>query len=417
MILNQHSVIKEWNDTNSANSLDPSILTIGSNKKAQWECSKCGEKWIARISQRTKKIKPSGCPYCSNPPILASKTNNLAIMYPQIAQEFDSDKNEISPFEILPFSNQKMWFLCPNGHEYQQVIAAKTKLGQSCPQCKKSFSKIELRIYTEIRYFFRDAELRARVSGREVDILIPSLKIGIEIDGYYWHQNQLDRDIKKNIIIHKAGYTLIRMREKPLELITNYDVACDSIYKDSDVIVSRDKLLLVVSSISGKKFEPLSNMFYATEEYDSLVENLWTVHPTRSLAYRFPEVAKRWSYRNELPADEIVAFQKGLFWWKCQYNHEYQTSTSCMIAASQRGASSNGCPYCSKRKADSSNNLAKISPSLAYEWHPTLNTLTSSDVRPQSNKVVWWRCQNGHEWKEKIQTRYVLHRSCPLCHD
>jgi NAD-dependent SIR2 family protein deacetylase len=39
----------------------------GSDEIAPWKCGKCGEKWDARIANRTRTDHPTGCPEC-NPP-------------------------------------------------------------------------------------------------------------------------------------------------------------------------------------------------------------------------------------------------------------------------------------------------------------------------------------------------------------
>ena len=36
----------------------------------------------------------------------------------------------------------------------------------------------------------------------------------------------------------------------------------------------------------------------------------------------------------------------------------------------------------------------------AAEWHPTRNSgLELTDLRPASNKKVWWQCSEGHQWQ------------------
>ena len=54
-------LMKEWNWDKNSN-IDSSILTIGSNKKVWWICSK-GHEWQARIN---KRVNGNKCPYCSN---------------------------------------------------------------------------------------------------------------------------------------------------------------------------------------------------------------------------------------------------------------------------------------------------------------------------------------------------------------
>lgn len=47
----------------------------------------------------------------------------------------------------------------------------------------------------------------------EIDIFIPSIKTGIEYDGFAWHQD-LKKDLNKNKKLQKNGIRIIRIREK-----------------------------------------------------------------------------------------------------------------------------------------------------------------------------------------------------------
>ena len=61
-------------------------------------------------------------------------------------------------------------------------------------------------------------------------------------------------------------------------------------------------------------------------------------------------------------------------------------------------------------------NLMIEYPSIASEWHPDKNgTLKPSDVKPKSNKRIWWKCKLGHEWESKINNRTVNLTGCPYC--
>lgn len=61
------------------------------------------------------------------------------------------------------------------------------------------------------------------------------------------------------------------------------------------------------------------------------------------------------------------------------------------------------------------NCLAVVNPGLAAQWHPTKNgDLTPEMVTAGSNKKVWWRCKEGHEWPATIESRN-RGRGCPYC--
>lgn len=60
--------------------------------------------------------------------------------------------------------------------------------------------------------------------------------------------------------------------------------------------------------------------------------------------------------------------------------------------------------------------LATLRPNLALEWHPTKNgDLTPDMFKLKSNKRVWWKCANGHEWNVPIVGRSTKGTRCPYC--
>ena len=83
----------------------------------------------------------TGCPYCSNKKLL-SGYNDLATTHPEIAKEWDYNKNNgITPSDVMAGSNiKKYWFICPNGHSYSATLLNR-KNGQGCPECAKEKRK------------------------------------------------------------------------------------------------------------------------------------------------------------------------------------------------------------------------------------------------------------------------------------
>jgi len=68
------------------------------------------------------------------------------------------------------------------------------------------------------------------------------------------------------------------------------------------------------------------------------------------------------------------------------------------------------------RPPESGQSLATTSPAVAKQWHPTRN----GDLRPDqvfmgSEKRVWWRCEQGHEWEATVIIRIYGGFGCPGC--
>lgn len=119
---------KEWSINNSDT---PDCYSFASNKKKLWICSNCGNEFLMTISART--LRNNNCPYCSNHQLL-SGYNDFATRYPDYLKEWDYEKNKISPNQIFPSYNKKVWWICPKGHEYEMSVRDKCK-GGKCTIC------------------------------------------------------------------------------------------------------------------------------------------------------------------------------------------------------------------------------------------------------------------------------------------
>lgn len=129
------------------------------------------------------------------------------------------------------------------------------------------------------------------------------------------------------------------------------------------------------------------------------------------LSTLYPDLSEEWDYEKngELKPSQFTPRSHKKIWWKCK---KCGDSWLTEIYVRVKG---HGCPYCANKKASSKNNLATVAPDLAAEWNYERNgTLTPKDVAPNSPKAVWWRCSRGHEWKAKVQNRY-LGRGCRIC--
>lgn len=119
----------EWNfDKN--NGLMPDMVKYNSNIKVWWKCKK-GHEWEATVFSRT--LNNNGCPYCAGFYPIEGE-NDLSTVFPDIAKEWNYEKNELTPEKYKPFSNKKVWWKCKKGHEWETRICERTR-GTNCPYC------------------------------------------------------------------------------------------------------------------------------------------------------------------------------------------------------------------------------------------------------------------------------------------
>ena len=89
-----------------------------------------------------------------------------------------------------------------------------------CPHCFKApYSQKEKEVLEYVKSIY-DGEVlendRKILEGKELDIFIPSLNLGIEFDGDYWHSKEgaKEKDERKNRLCEERGIKLLRIKEE-----------------------------------------------------------------------------------------------------------------------------------------------------------------------------------------------------------
>ncbi|MBR3640662.1 MAG: hypothetical protein IKN53_01365 [Oscillibacter sp.] len=344
-------LLKEWDY--EKNEKGPEEYTPKSNESVFWICSKCSYHYKTQISDRAIG---RGCACCANK-VIVPGINDLATTHPKLAAEWHPTKNgELKPTAVSYGMAKKVWWLCPEGHEYQATLLHRSS-GTNCPICNagRQTSFAEQAVYYYVKKVFPDAVSRYKeifTNGMELDIYIPSIKLAIEYDGEAWHKaDMIDREEKKYKICHEHGIKLLRLKEKMSDERRN----------------TADRFL----SIEGNMFEhnQLAKVIRALLDDIDPETNMWT---------RKNPLAFHSKVDINIPRDEA----------------EIRS-------------------YMTKLKSGS---FSELYPDLAKEWHPSKNgNLTPDKVKPRSDIVAWWICPDcGNEYKASIGSRSVG-TGCPKC--
>lgn len=118
----------EWHP--ELNELSPAEVTSGSAVSVWWRGA-CGHSWRARINNRTHG---TGCPVCKGDVVLPG-FNDLATRFPEVAHQWDPERNALSAERVSGGSNKKGWWLCAFGHSWEATINNRTAGGNGCPVC------------------------------------------------------------------------------------------------------------------------------------------------------------------------------------------------------------------------------------------------------------------------------------------
>ena len=117
---------------------------------------------------------------------------------------------------------------------------------------------IDGRIYDTLNYLaeLEDRSLAVGSRSREADIIIRELNLIVEYDGNYWHSDatrknkgvRYESDVKKTRSLKAEGWTVIRVKEHPLQPISETDVVVRS---NQDPKLTANAVLRKIQEIQG----------------------------------------------------------------------------------------------------------------------------------------------------------------------
>ena len=249
-------------------------------------------------------------------------------------------------------ARERQWLCeCICGRQ-KEILESNLKAQKSltCGICSTRVSIPEKMIYYYLSQCFDDIQEQFRpdfLEGKEIDIFIPSLKIGIEYDGYRWHKD-VDKDIFKNQICKKFGITLIRIRENKCPVINSeYCISTPKPTTNGTHMTEPiKKLIKLLNSNFGCNIKIDVD---CTRDNADICKRIMSTVGFNSLEYLYPEIAKEWDYEKNFPItpDKIPAHTGKKAWWICS---KCQKSYSSVVA-SRTSIDKCGCPDCRYTKA------------------------------------------------------------------
>jgi len=129
-------LVEEW-DYKLNGDLTPDRVKISSNKKVFWRCKNCHQSWQAAISNRS--THNTGCPY-DRGKLPIKGVNDLATLRPDLAEEWDYEKNEgLTPDVVTVFSGKRVFWRCNTcHHSWRTPIFVRSRHNTMCSSCRKN---------------------------------------------------------------------------------------------------------------------------------------------------------------------------------------------------------------------------------------------------------------------------------------
>jgi len=419
-------LLKQWHPSKNGE-LSPEKVSKGSNKKVWWKCPEGDDhEWEAIIALRTGK--GYGCTICSGYKVVLSTC--LATKDPKLAKQWHPTKNGgLTQYDLIATSRKKVWWKCPEGddHEWEANLGNRYLNKTGCPICNGNKVVKSNCISTTHPEIVEQIDLE---KNKGLDIS----KISIGYTKKIWWKCDKGEDHKWYI--------------SPSQRVQNDGHVSGCPYC-SGVKVSITNSLKSLNPKLAEEWHPTKNGKLTPSDVTNGsskkvwwkchkgIEHEWKatiknrqkensfcpfcigrkVSLTNNLLARHPEIAKEWhptKNGTKKPEEFTFGSQKKV-WWKCPEgdDHEWEATIG-----SRTGPRKTGCSICHGLVIVKSNCLQTINPELAKEWHPLRNgNLTPSDVAPNSQNKVWWKCSNNqdHEWEQTITNRNTNKSGCPFC--
>ena len=340
----RQDLIKEWHPFKNGDK-KPNNFSYGSKEKVWWKC-KNDHEWNAIINSRT--TKNSGCPYCTGKK--ASIKNNLKLLFPKIAKEWHRTKNiKLSPNEVTPKSNKRVWWQCKNGHEWEAKISNRTKNKNGCRFC--------LSVHFLFSNISSEWDIKKNNNLNPKDFTYGSHKtIWWKCSkGHEWESKICDRTLHKSDCPYCVG-TLASS-------VNNLKVLHPDIAKEWHPSKNnKNKPVDFTPGSNEKVWWLCKNNHEIRESIKNRVNKNTGCQRCLGFDFIFPNISKEWHPEkngNYKPNDFTYGSGKSI-WWKCLKGHEWRAKIS------DRTLKHSNCPSCSNQ---SSRPEIRILSELEFIFH------------------------------------------------
>jgi hypothetical protein len=403
-------LLKEWDY--EKNTIDLETLTYGSNKKVWWLCSKNHSfSSTPKNKFRSTEKKYKGCPYCSNQKV--GYGNDLKTNFPDIAKEWDYEKNSTTPKDYTLGSDKKVFWLCSKNHSFESKIYSRTFQQKGCPYC----SNHKVGYGNDLKTNFPDI---AKEWDYEKNSTTPDNIAKLSNSKFWWkclkgHSFEMTVNNRTSKYqLQNCPYCSNKKVGYGNDLKTNFpDIAKEWDYEKN--LTTPDKVM----PATNKKYWWLCKFKHSYNSSPNARVLRKTGCPYcagqkvgygNDLKTNFPDIAKEWDYeKNSTTPDKVMPYSNLNYWWLCKEKHSYKSSGSNRVNLNR------SCPYCSNQKIGYGNDLKSRYPKSLKEWDYEKNSTTPDKIFPGTHKKAWWICSQGHSFKVAVYSKVLQETGCPYC--
>jgi hypothetical protein len=352
--------------------------------------------------------------------------NNFTVTHPELAKEWDYEKNEYPPSYYTYGSTTKIHWICPINpcgcHKYEVTINIRTSSGTGCKFCNSGSICPHNNLTTTHPDICKEWDYERNEKGPENYAYGVDVKVfwicPINPCGCHNYESRINTRTLKgsgckfcNLGVACPHNNLTTTHP---ELAKQWDYGRNEKGPEHYTFGSRANVNWICpinpcgchnyeSQISSRTLQKSGCKFC----------NSGISCPHNNLTITYPELCKEWDYeRNEKGPENYTHGSNVKVHWVCLNNacgcHKYISKIK------NRTTLSRGCKYCNSGFVCEHNNLMITHPKLYKEWDFTKNTYLPKDYTYGSGKKFFWLCNNNHSYKVPINYR-TNYRGCPLC--
>ncbi|MBO4496448.1 MAG: zinc-ribbon domain-containing protein [Clostridiales bacterium] len=392
----------QWNW--EKNSISPNSVTSGSHKNVWWKCSE-GHEWMAEIKSRQNG---NGCPFCAGQRVIPGE-NDLLTMAPEIAEEWNYEKNkDLLPSMICEKSNRTVWWKCSEGHEWQAKVCNRRN-GRKCPYCS---NRKVLRGYNDFATVYPTL---AEEWDYSKNILFPTDLIAGAHKKVWWkckYGHSWNAYVDSRVQEHGCPYCVAKGTSLPEQGIAYYLSKITTVEQRAKVNRKEIDVFLPEYNI-GIEYDGV--YYHKNIDKDRLKEKAISLAGITLIRVKEADT-------NKVLDDNTVIFKTDNmgqnYAWAVQQMMGllYQHTSDNIFRDIQINLDEDKIRIREHfNLVEKQNSISTKNPAVPKEWNYSKNGKLSPEMfAANSNEIVWWKCNYGHEWKAVIGSRN-RGNGCPYC--
>ncbi len=321
--------------------------------------------------------------------------NDLATLHPEVAAEADG----WDPSKITAGSGKKLPWKCKEGHRWEVTVSSRISYKTGCPYCSNY----------KILVGFNDLKTKFPEVAKDADGWDPTTIGSGNSKSFAWkcEKGHTWKATPKNRTTQGQGCPVCsnhKVWKGFNDLQTKFpEIAEEADGWDPSTVLPGSGAKMSWKCKEGHVWIAALKSRTSDKRGCPVCSNQKLLKGFNDLQTRFPEVAKE---ADGWDPSSIVFGTHTKKQWKCSMGHTWSTTIV------HRTAYKSGCPVCANQKVLAGfNDLKTKFPDIAKQadgWDP-------STVLERSPAVMPWKCEKGHTWKTRINSRSSRGLGCPVC--